>query len=349
MNYQFRKQGARLCLFLVLLLTGCDSTQQPAHQNQFSYSDWIMGTTFNIKIPKLPKGVDDEQLKVEIMSLLVEIDSQMSTYKQDSELSKINASTTTDKIVISAALFKVLTEAQRISMLSAGAFDITVGPLVNLWGFGPDKTVTEPPSEQLIEQALEKIGNDCFLLDQTTQSIEKLNSEIYLDLSALAKGYAVDQVAALLESKQVSDFLVEIGGELNLKGHNGDNQAWRIAVEKPDAESRTIQSVISATDIAIASSGDYRNFFEQDGQRYSHTIDPRTGWPITHKLVSVTVLSQSTMTADALATAFMVLGAEQGLALAEQEKMAVLFYLKSDNGFIEKSSTAYQNYLTEKK
>ena len=103
----------------------------------------------------------------------------------------------------------------------------------------------------------------------------------------MAKGYAVDQVAALLESKQVSDFLVEIGGELNLKGHNGDNQAWRIAVEKPDAESRTIQSVISATDIAIASSGDYRNFFEQDGQRYSHTIDPRTGWPITHKLVSV--------------------------------------------------------------
>ena len=340
-----RKQGLRGYLLLVIVLTSCDSAQQSAKHNQFSYSDWIMGTTFNIKAPELPGCVDGEQLKAEIMSLLVEIDGQMSTYKYDSELSKINTNTTTDKIVVSTALFKVLTEAQRIGALSGGAFDITVGPLVNLWGFGPDKTVTEAPSAQLIEQALEKTGNDSLLLDKASQSIEKLKPKIYLDLSALAKGYAVDQVAALLESKQVSDFLVEIGGELKLKGHNRDKKAWRIAVEKPDAESRTIQAVLSATDIAIASSGDYRNFFEQDGQRYSHTIDPRTGWPISHNLVSVTVLNKSTMTADALATAFMVLGAKRGLALAEQKKIAVLFYVKSDNGFIEKSSTAYQKII----
>ena len=347
MAYQYRKPVVGL--LLAVLLTACNSEQQSAKQNQLSYSDSIMGTMFNIKIPELPKDVNHEQLKAEIMSLLVEIDGQMSTYKQDSELSKINANTTRDKIVVSAALFEVLTEAQRISALSAGAFDITVGPLVNLWGFGSDKTLSKPPSEQLIKQALQKTGYDSFLLDQTDLAIKKLKPEIYLDLSALAKGYAVDQVAKLLESKQVSDFLVEIGGELNLKGHNSDKKAWRIAVEKPTADSRSIQTVIAVTDIAIASSGDYRNFFEQDGRRYSHTINPRTGWPISHNLISVTVLSNSTMTADALATAFMVLGAEQGLALAEQEKIAALFFLKSDNGLIEKSSTAYQNYFKVRK
>lgn len=347
-KFQFNKRGVGLSLLLVFLLSACDSAPQTTKQSQFSYSDWIMGTTFNIKIPELPNEVDGEQLKVEIMSLLVEIDGKMSTYKKDSELSILNANPATEKTAVSASLYKVLHEAQRISELSGGAFDITIGKLVNLWGFGPDKAITEPPSEQVIDQALQKAGYANLILDRETLSIEKRNSQIYIDLSALAKGYAVDQIAEHLENKLITDFLVEIGGELKLKGHNKDNKAWRIAIEKPIADSRDIQTVIEVTDIAIASSGDYRNFFEQNDKRYSHTIDPRTGRSITHNLVSVTVLDDSTMTADAMATTFMVLGAKKGLVLAEREKISAIFYVKSDNGFIEYSSSKYKKFLKVK-
>lgn len=346
MSKQLYKQEFGVCLLLVFFISGCNlGSTDSAKLKQFSYSDWIMGTTFSIKVPRLPENISEEQLKADIMTLLLEIDGQMSTYKKDSELSRINTNISADAIALSRPLFTVIREAQRLSELSSGAFDITVGKLVNLWGFGPDQRITAPPSDQLIELALEKTGHVLFVLDEKNLTITKLNPNIYLDLSALAKGYAVDRVTELLESKLIDNYMVEIGGELSLKGHNSKNRKWQIAIEKPTAEAREIQTIIVISDTAIASSGNYRNFFEQDGQRYSHTIDPRTGRPITHKLVAVTVLSESTMTADGLATAFMVLGADKALALAEQEKMQVLFYIKSDNGFIEQSSTAYQNSL----
>ncbi|PKM38440.1 MAG: FAD:protein FMN transferase ApbE, partial [Gammaproteobacteria bacterium HGW-Gammaproteobacteria-10] len=178
-------------------------------------------------------------------------------------------------------------------------------------------------------------------------SIKKDHSDLYIDLSAIAKGYGVDQVGLLLEKKGINDYLVEIGGELRLRGRKPDGNDWRIAIEKPTSEQRMIQKIVSITDISVATSGDYRNFFEAEGVRFSHTIDPRTGRSINHNLASVTVLSETAMEADAWATAFMVLGAEQGLRLAEQQHIPVLFITKTEKGFSETSTSAFSDYFKE--
>lgn len=178
-------------------------------------------------------------------------------------------------------------------------------------------------------------------------SIRKDNGRIYVDLSAIAKGYGVDKLAEHLDSLEFSDYLVDIGGELKGKGHNASGSAWRIAIEKPTPGERSIYQIISIGKGAMATSGDYRNYFEKDGQRYSHTINPKTGTPIRHKLASVTVINASTMYADAMATALMVLGPELGYALAEQEALAALFIVKNGDGFSEKVTSAFKQYMTQ--
>jgi thiamine biosynthesis lipoprotein len=339
MYFNILKRGSAL-LLLVFLLSAC---QQQAEKPQYPlhYSDVIFGTSFVIKVSSLPSSVTGKALRKQIKQLLDELNGQMSTYQKDSELSKINANQSADWLLVSPSLYAVLKQANAISELSNGAFDITVGPIVNLWGFGPDPMSFAAPDKEAIELQLKKIGYKKIVFDDENQKIKKLNPEIYIDLSAIAKGYAVDQVGSLLEQHKIADYMVEIGGELKLKGHNTANKPWRIAVEKPIAGNRVIQKVLPLSDISLATSGDYRNYFELDGVRFSHTIDPRTGMPITHKLASITILSDTTMKSDALATALMVLGAEQGISLAEKKSIAALFIIKTDDGFIEKASSSF--------
>ncbi len=333
-----------LGLVTLVLLSGCDSVQSP-QKDAFFYNDGIMGTTFSIKVSKLPSNLQESELKQQIMALLTDLDAQMSTYKPDSELNQFNHSSKTDWVNVSPSLYRVIKEAYRIYNLSSGAFDITVGPLVNLWGFGPDLATLKAPKDQTIADIKNKIGSSHLHFDDDLFKIKKDNTELFLDLSAIAKGYAVDQVASLLESLNIHDYMVEIGGELRLKGLNSHQQKWRIAVERPAANERSIQKVLAITNTAVATSGDYRNFFEVDGVRFSHTIDPRTGKPIVHHLASVTVLHPASMTADALATAFMVLGAEQGLQLAEAQNIPALFIVKTPEGFKEIPSTLFQREI----
>jgi len=337
------KRGSVL-LLLVFLLFACE---QPggAKQYPFNYSDAIMGTSFTIKVSVLPVSLTTDELKLKIKNLLDKLNGQMSTYQQDSELSLLNKNQSTQWIPVSVALYSVLKEAKNISDLSQGAFDITVGPLVNLWGFGPAQMSYKAPEDKLIQQQLTKIGYHHLLLDDNNQQVKKEITGLYIDLSAIAKGYAVDQVGLLLEKLGIVDYMVEIGGELRLKGKNIVNQPWRIAVEKPTAGKRSIEKVLPLTDLCMATSGDYRNFFEQDGVRYSHTIDPRSGKPISHKLASITILSDTTMKADGLATALMVLGPEQGFKMAEEEKIAALFIIKKDDIFVEKATSSFVNRL----
>ena len=339
MYFKTLKRGS-VILLLVFLLPAC---QQPVEKPQYPllYSDAIFGTSFTIKASTIPNTLTDEELKIQIKRLLDELNGQMSTYQQDSELSIINTNQSTEWIPVSSPLYTVLKQANSISELSNGAFDITVGPLVNLWGFVPDAKSFIAPDKKVIEQQLKKIGYEKILFDEENQKIKKLEADIYIDLSAIAKGFAVDQVGLLLEQHGIVDYMVEIGGELRLKGHNIVNKPWRIAVEKPTASKRMIQKVLPLSDISLATSGDYRNYFELEGVRFSHTIDPRIGNPITHKLASITILSDTTMKADALATALMVLGAEQGFKLAEKEKISALFIIKMDDGFIEKATSSF--------
>ena len=339
------KYSALLCVFLLL---ACE--QQPSQSKYpLQYSDAIFGTSFTIKASSLPESIVVDALKLEIKQQLDMLDGQMSTYKTDSELSQLNTNTSTNWLTVSAGLYDVLKQANNISIISAGAFDITVGPLVNLWGFGPDPMTFIAPEQTVVEQQLQKIGYQKIQFDDENQKIKKIFSELYIDLSAIAKGYAVDQVGLLLESQGVLNYMVEIGGELRLKGLNIKQKPWRIAVEKPASEQRVIQKVLPLSDISLATSGDYRNFFEVDGVRFSHTIDPRSGAPIKHQLASVTILSETTMKADALATALMVLGEEEGRKMAERENIAALFIIKTKDGFVEKASSSFLDQLRVKK
>jgi thiamine biosynthesis lipoprotein len=300
-----------------------------------------MGTGYSVKIVDLPRGIDPKILDHKIVQLLEKVNGLMSTYQEDSELSCFNRNRSTDWITVSPELVKVLEAAQRISRLSEGAFDVTVGPLVNLWGFGPSQRIDKIPLLRQVETEREKVNFKLLQIRSSPPALRKKRGDIYIDLSAIAKGYGVDRVAELLETRGIYNYLVDIGGEERIKGHGLKGTPWRIAIEQPVAGKRKIQRILELNSSAVATSGDYRNYFEQDGKRYSHIIDPRTGWPITHKLVSVTVLSAVALHADPLATAFLVLGPEQGFRLAKREQIAALFLIKTPEGFMEKATTGF--------
>jgi thiamine biosynthesis lipoprotein len=342
------RRGSVFLLLLVFLLSACDK-QEEKSKYALHYSDAIMGTSFTIKVPQLPASLSNDEAKTQIKTLLDVLNGQMSTYQSDSELSLFNKSQSIEWQKVSLSLYSVLKQAKTISELSRGAFDITVGPLVNLWGFGPDPMKYIAPNDGEVADKLLKVGFRFLHFDEKTKKVKKQIPELYLDLSGIAKGYAVDQVGLLLEKQGISNYMVEIGGELRLKGENSKNKPWRIAIEKPSSDRQTIQKVLPLSDISLATSGDYRNFFEANGVRFSHTIDPRTGKPITHKLASITILSDTTMKADALATALMVLGADEGYRIAEEENIAALFIIKTKDGFIEKLSPSFLNKLQVEK
>ena len=322
-----------------LALTACERGPTLAE-----FGGPTMGTTYSVKVVDHPRDVEIEGLKTEIQARLDAVNSRMSTYLEDSELSRFNASRGTEWLDASPELASVMQFAQQVSDLTGGAFDVTVGPLVNLWGFGPGTRRDQTPTAESIERTGRRVGHEQLHVRTAPPGLKKDIPDLYVDLSAIAKGYAVDQAAEFLESQGVMNYLVEVGGEVRGRGHNARGVPWQIAIEKPHPGTRTVQQVIAVDGASIATSGDYRNYFEQDGRRYSHTIDPRTGRPVDHKLASVTVLSPSAMRADALATGLMVLGPEAGYALAERETLAVLFILRTEDGFVSKASQAFARY-----
>ncbi len=322
------------------LLTGC--TDGDPRVAVHALSGTTMGTSYHIKVVA-DSGLDTVALNSRIKTVLDRIEGRMSTYRDDSELSLFNQASPNQPFAVSDETASVVELGLLISQQSQGAFDMTVGPLVNLWGFGPGAVVEQAPDQATIDQQLQQIGYQAVSVDAQSSALVKQAAR-YLDLSAIAKGYAVDQVAELLKP-DYSGFMVEVGGELRLYGTKPDSAPWRIAVETPDAKTRDIQRVIEVGDNAIATSGDYRNYFEHDGMRYSHTIDPATGRPINHKLASVTVVDPSCARADAMATALMVLGDDKGLALAEQLGLQAFFIVKSDEGFIERQTPGFEQFI----
>jgi thiamine biosynthesis lipoprotein len=302
-----------------------------------------MGTTYNVKFVPVV-GVDKQELRQQIEQKLININQLMSTYIPDSELSRFNQWRNLEPFPMSIQTLKVLNEAKRLGDMSAGLLDVTVGPLVNLWGFGPQSRPIKIPTDKLIKMTKLQTGLDKLIIGKTWAS--KTQPELYVDLSTIAKGYAVDQLAELLAASKITNYLVEIGGEMRLAGVKASGIPWKIAIEKPETNQRTIQKIISIGTNAVATSGDYRNYYETDGVRYSHLINPNTGYPIRHNLVSVTVVHPSSMTADGLATALNVMGKEKALALADSYNIAVLLITKEKDGYNEYTSAKFDQLVT---
>jgi len=307
-----------------------------------------MGTTFTVKVVG---GVLSEERQQEILELIESelegINQKMSHYLEDSELSRFNRHREPTPFPVSAETFEVFRHARELSALSGGAFDITVGALVNAWGFGPvEREIERPPSEEEIALLLQQVGYTEVELDPMGRTLKKSSPMIFCDLSAIAKGYAVDRVAEALEGEGITDYMVEVGGEVRTKGVNDGGVSWRIGIERPVSDSRVLQQVIPLSGWAMATSGDYRNFYEVDGVRVSHTIDPRTGLPLTHRLASVSVVEELAVRADGLATALMVLGPDEGYSLAVDHGLAALFLIHDEGGgFRERASPAFQRLL----
>ncbi|EKO3514741.1 FAD:protein FMN transferase [Vibrio fluvialis] len=327
-----------VALASLLLLAGCEQPPQQVH-----LSGPTMGTSYNIKYLQQDGLPSSDDLHKEIDRLLEEVNDQMSTYRKDSELSRFNQYQGIDPFEVSNQTATVVKEAIRLNGLTEGALDVTVGPLVNLWGFGPEARPEVVPTDA--ELAERKANTGIHHLSVDGNKLSKDLPHLYVDLSTIAKGWGVDVVANYIESQGIHNYMVEVGGEISLKGLNRDGVPWRIAVEKPTVDERSIQEIIEPGDMAIATSGDYRNYFERDGVRYSHIINPQTGRPIHNRVVSVTVLDKSCMTADGLATGLMVLGDEKGIEIAEQNHIPVFMIVKTDDGFKEIASSAFKPYL----
>ena len=323
-----------LTILVSLFLIGCSNKPEI-----IEISGSKMGTSYHITVVADQLPPDD--LAQQIDQLLSVVDNSMSTYKQNSEISQFNRLPAGGSLKISSEFADVIRISQKVWTLSEGAFDPTIGPLVDLWGFGATHSEQSVPSAQSIQQALDNVGFDSVVLEGLMLTKQKA---LALDLSAVAKGYGVDLVADHLEMLALPDYLVEIGGEVRVSGFNAEGVAWKIALEQPQLFA-AVDRVIDLTDIAVATSGDYRNYFEKEGQRYSHTIDPRSGRPINHSLASVTVITESCAEADAWATAFSVMGTSQSKNIANQLGIAAYMLVRQDDDFVAITSDNFAPFI----
>jgi len=292
-----------------------------------------LGTTWTVK---LVDGSNPEEAKKSVESALALVDKQMSTYRSDSELMGLNAHTGAEVVTVSPELATVLNESLEVGRASGGALDVTVGPLVELWGFGRDKHERIPSSVE-IEQVRAHVGLDKISI--LNQQVTKLDGATQIDLSAIAKGFAVDQITERLIELGHANMMVEVGGEIVARGTNIRGDVWRFGIEVPTEGERSVYTAVSLRNGAMATSGDYRNVYFVDGRRVSHLIDPRTAAPIEHSLASVTVIGQRCSTADAWATALLVLGEIEGSTIAEQQGIAAHFIVREQDGSFSSRTT----------
>ncbi|MEP5568070.1 MAG: FAD:protein FMN transferase [Halioglobus sp.] len=331
--------------FVALALTLLVACERPAEF--YTLSGSTMGTTWNATLV-LPSGseLQQQQLLTGIESLLEAVNDSMSTYRNESEISRFNLSPEDQWFSVSTDFYVVLSAALAVGRQSGGAYDITVGPLVNLWGFGPKGLVFEPPPAEAITDVKQRVGQDYLRLNGDSRSLKK-SADVYLDFSSIAKGFAVDKIARWLDDQGIADYLIEVGGEMRVAGMSPRGDAWRVAIEQPDMGRLDVASAIRLSNTGVATSGDYRNYFEAEGVRYSHSIDPRTGYPVAHELVSVTVVHPSAMLADAWATALTVLGAEDAWSVALEQGLAVYLIQRDGDGFSSRYTDAFAPMLEE--
>lgn len=292
-------------------------------KNTIKVQGSTMGTTYNVVAVDHSGSVDKTLVKQGIDGALALVNRQMSNWDPASEISRFNAQSGTSPVAMSPELAEVMQASEEVFAASQGRFDTTMGPLIELWGFGAAGTKSMPTADE-ITQAQARSGHSS-TLSMSEGRLAKTQPDTQVYLAAIGKGFGADQVGRALEGLGITDYMVEIGGDLYAAGKNPDGMPWQIGIEKPAALSGGVLDVVGISGLGLASSGDYRNYFEQDGARFSHVIDPVTGRPITHKTASATVLADNAMLADAWATAMLILGRERGLEIAEAQNLAVLF------------------------
>ena len=335
-----------------VLFSGCDSATTPATPASTAtvLDGKTMGTFWRVSVI----GVDEakaQALRAKVQAQLDADDRLLSTWKNDSALMRFNHAADTRPWPVSEAMADIVTLSLRIGAKTHGAMDITVGPLVNLWGFGPDKQPVATPDAQAIAAAKARTGlQHLQVINQSgRQFLQKDIPDLFVDLSTVGEGYAADHLARLMEQEGISRYLVSVGGALVSRGMNGEGKPWRVAIQKPTDRENAVQAIVDINGHGISTSGSYRNYYELDGKRISHVIDPQTGQPITHKLVSVTVIAPTALEADGWDTGLMVLGPEKAQQVVHEEGLAVYMIVKDGEGFKTWMSPQFRTFLVGEK
>ncbi|HDG7722673.1 TPA: FAD:protein FMN transferase ApbE [Klebsiella quasipneumoniae] len=335
-----------------VLFSGCDSATTPATPASTAtvLDGKTMGTFWRVSVI----GVDEakaQALRAKVQAQLDADDRLLSTWKNDSALMRFNHATDTRPWPVSEAMADIVTLSLRIGAKTHGAMDITVGPLVNLWGFGPDKQPVATPDAQAIAAAKARTGlQHLQVINQSgRQFLQKDIPDLFVDLSTVGEGYAADHLARLMEQEGISRYLVSVGGALVSRGMNGEGKPWRVAIQKPTDRENAVQAIVDINGHGISTSGSYRNYYELDGKRISHVIDPQTGQPITHKLVSVTVIAPTALEADGWDTGLMVLGPEKAQQVGREQGLAVYMIVKEGEGFKTWMSPQFRTFLVGEK
>ncbi|CAM7579702.1 FAD:protein FMN transferase ApbE [Klebsiella quasipneumoniae] len=335
-----------------VLFSGCDSATTPATPASTAtvLDGKTMGTFWRVSVI----GVDEakaQALRAKVQALLDADDRLLSTWKNDSALMRFNHAADTRPWPVSEAMADIVTLSLRIGAKTDGAMDITVGPLVNLWGFGPDKQPVATPDAQAIAAAKARTGlQHLQVINQSgRQFLQKDIPDLFVDLSTVGEGYAADHLARLMEQEGISRYLVSVGGALVSRGMNGEGKPWRVAIQKPTDRENAVQAIVDINGHGISTSGSYRNYYELDGKRISHVIDPQTGQPITHKLVSVTVIAPTALEADGWDTGLMVLGPEKAQQVVREQGLAVYMIVKEGEGFKTWMSPQFRTFLVGEK
>jgi FAD:protein FMN transferase len=336
-------------LGIVALLCISSVTDRWAWAEPLRIAGATMGTTYHVKLASVPADVDVQQLRQAVADAVNDVDARMSTYRPDSEVCRFNRAPADAWFAVSAETAEVVAAALEVSEQTGGGLDVTVGPLVRLWHFGPhdsslhaESSPLVPPTDEMLARVRTHVGYQFLEVRRNPPALRKQVGELEIDLSAVAKGHAVDRVAAAVARHGIADYVVEIGGEVRAGGHRADGGPWKIGIERPLVDRVELEFSIPLVDVALATSGNYRNFFEYAGHRYSHIIDPATERPVEHALVSASVAADTCMLADAWATALFVLGPEKGFECASDHDVAALLISMPDPHEAIRATPAWQ-------
>ncbi|MEX3772396.1 FAD:protein FMN transferase [Pseudomonas sp. MYb118] len=304
-----------------------------------SFGGPTMGSTYSIKYLRhadLPKPAE---VQVEVEKILAEVDRQMSTYRSDSDIERFNDLPANSCQAMPASVLELVRVGEQLSAQSDGSFDLTVEPLLNLWGFGPQARGEKVPTAEALAEARARVGHQHLRIEGDRLCKD---AAVEVDFNSIAAGYAVDRIAARLEALGIHNYLAEATGELKAAGRKLDGSAWQVALEEPRDDQQVAQRILAIDGLGVSTSGDYRNYFLQDGRRYSHTFDARTGAPVSHTLASVTVINPSALLADGLSTLLLILGPERGWDYAEKHDIGAFFVIRADTGFVTRTSQAFE-------